>query len=190
MTYLSFFRSTRGLKSETKRPPLGSILDDKMSILSSQADTADDYYPNQTPGSITLEEERGLFSGDRDQSFNRSARKFPLFPSSSLRNELSGRDNASSNPFASPVATRPPLRSTLDVFSGGRGLAERLDQQYHTDHQDIGSSSVASEQARSPVLTLGPYVPSMDRMVRHCECWTHSGELFLVNISVVVETDF
>ena len=136
-----------------------------MSIFSSQADTADDYYPNQTPGSITLEEERGLFSGDRDQSFNRSVRKFPLFPSSSLRNELGGRDGVNSNPFASPVANRPPLRSTLDVFSGGRGLAERLDQQYHSDHQDIGSSSVASEQARSPVLTLGPYVPSMDRMV-------------------------
>ena len=151
------------MRSESKRPPLASIMDDKMSILSN-ADTLDEYYPHSTPGPVSMDQEdgRGLFSADREQSFSNSARKFPLFPSSSLRNELGGRDN---NTFSSPAA-RPPLRSSLDVFSGGRGASaamDRLDRASNTG----GVSGSAESEVRSPVLTLGPYEPSMDRVVCH-----------------------
>lgn len=141
-----------------------------MSILSNADGSADDFFPNQTPGSITLDDERDPFGADNGRIFN-SASKFPLHSSSSVRNDLgSSRSGANSNPFASPVAARPPLRSTLDVFSGGRGTIDRLDQ--YSAQSESNSTNAADKAALSPILTLGLYKPAMDRIVSVRVQWT------------------
>ena len=143
--------------TQPRRPPLSSLLDDKITTYSTNNN---DYALPDTPSDAT-----GFAVGD-------SARKFPLHSSASLRSELFSPAKgaglsaaASQSSFLSPMPARPPLRSMLD------SSAERPSNGHPS------SSSSAQAAVRSPVLTLGPYAPSMDQLVRNLAlscCWYSS----------------
>jgi hypothetical protein len=136
----------------------------------SHNNSEDDLYARAATGPVLMSAE---------DSTTDSARKFPLYSSSSLRSDLFSQSTgrlglAPSTPggeaglgkgFTSPAPARPPLRSVVDGFTGA-GAAAGVGAGGDSDSR--GSSAAAHAAMASPVLTLGPYTPSMDRLVSAC----------------------
>lgn len=192
-----------GGRSTTKRPPLSSILDDKIDMYAGGGGAVDNdsfYSSSASAGPLTMERNDfgsasvGVLAMERNEYGSRlgsgsTAKDFPLFPSSSLRSDIfgnTGTDNERVNStFASPAPVRPPLRSMMDGFGMDRGSSDRLNEFTPGNRGGAGAGAGAGPGAvtpgtaqrggrvdalRSPVLTLGPYTPSMDRLVSRPSC--------------------
>lgn len=166
----------------TKRPPLSSILDDKIDVYSNGSGGNENLYSNSTPAGPLAMERNDYASTDFPSTEDRVSRgatnkDFPLFPSSTLRSEIFGNSNTDvervNSSFVSPTPVRPPLRSMMDSFSVDRNsTTDRLNEftpsgaRGAVGQQQRGGGG--AEGMRSPVLALGPYTPSLDRLVRIC----------------------